>query len=478
MEPITRRQFLGTAGVALAGAAAGSRLRSAVRGPSLAERSSAASGVVAPLAYSGGLPKCTLRLAIPSGPEADAHVALAPEFTKYSKGKVTVEVEQYGRTDQYEEKYLTLMRAKSSEWDIIRVVPLDFLLWGPNGWLMPFTKYMKDPNLFNAQVFNFHDYLPALVDLISYKGQVYSFIQEASAMLLFYRKDLLAKYAGITAPPAQGWSYDEITTIATKMGAAMKAAGSKTYPFFFEGSAEQANCTLFQLAQSTGVPIMTPGFKPQFTNPKVEAAVAWAVGLERAGLVPPSVAESGYAQGITVFQQDIAAMGMQWNAGAINLVDKQQSPNIYNKMGFGVLPYSPAGGPSAKRLYASVWSLGVSTYSQFPEAAFEYATWFASPEIARETVLKGGGSSGRQSLLHEPSILATNPQYKALADSFAFYAPWPQTPAASYIVEVPMVQTGTKIFSSVPSQAGIKQDLGGLDSTILSYLKQEGISVS
>ena len=68
-------------------------------------------------------------------------------------------------------------------------------------------------------------------------------------------------------------------------------------------------------------------------------------------------------------------MGMQWNAGAINLVDKQQSPNIYNKMGFGVLPYSPAGGPSAKRLYASVWSLGVSAYSQFPEAAFEYATW-------------------------------------------------------------------------------------------------------
>ena len=231
------------------------------------------------MAYSGGLPKCTLHLAIPSGPEADAHVALAPEFTKYSKGKVTVEVEQYGRTDQYEEKYLTLMRAKSSEWDIIRVVPLDFLLWGPNGWLMPFTKYMKDPNLFNAQVFNFHDYLPALVDLISYKGQVYSFIQEASAMLLFYRKDLLAKYAGITGPPAQGWSYDEITTIATKMGAAMKAAGSKTYPFFFEGSAEQANCTLFQLAQSTGVPIMTPGFKPQFTNPKIEAAVAWAVGL-------------------------------------------------------------------------------------------------------------------------------------------------------------------------------------------------------
>ena len=138
MEPITRRRFLGQAGVALAGAAAGSRLRSALGDAGLSVSSDAASGVVAPLAYSGGLPKCTLRLAIPSGPEADAHVALAPEFTKYSKGKVTIEVEQYGRTDQYEDKYLTLMRAKSPEWDIVRVVPLDFLLWGPNGWLMPF----------------------------------------------------------------------------------------------------------------------------------------------------------------------------------------------------------------------------------------------------------------------------------------------------------------------------------------------------
>lgn len=479
MDSISRRQFLTQAGASVAGLAVASKFGPALNGSARARLGSAAgSGVVAPMAYAGELPKCTLHLAIPSGPEADAHVALAPEFTKYSKGRVKIEVEQYGRTDQYEDKYLTLMRSKSSEWDIIRVVPLDFLLWGPNGWLVPFTKFMKDPKLFNASVFNFHDYLPALVDLISYKGQVYSFIQEASAQMLFYRKDLLAKYGGVKAPPAEGWSYDEVTKISTKMAAGMKAAGLKTYPFFFEGSAEQANCVLFQLAQSSGVPIMTPGFKPQFTNSKIEQAVAWSVNLQKAGLVPPSVPSSGYAEGITVFQDDVAAMGMQWNAGAINLLDRKQSPNIYDKMGFGVLPYSPVGGPSAKRLYASVWSLGVSTYSAYQEAAFEYVAWFCSPEIARETVLKGGGSSGRQSLLHEPSILASNPQYKALADSFAFYAPWPQTPAASYIVEVDLVQTGTKIFSSAPSQPVINSDLAGLDSAILSYLKQEGISVS
>ncbi len=35
MEPITRRRFLGQAGVALVGAAAGSRLTSALKGPDL-----------------------------------------------------------------------------------------------------------------------------------------------------------------------------------------------------------------------------------------------------------------------------------------------------------------------------------------------------------------------------------------------------------------------------------------------------------
>jgi multiple sugar transport system substrate-binding protein len=297
-------------------------------------------------------------------------------------------------------------------------------------------------------------------------------------MLTFYRKDLLKKYGGVSAPPEIGWSYDEVTAISKKMLAGMKADGLKTYPFFFEGSAEQANTTLWQQAQSSGVPMMTPGFMPQLTNPKIESSVAWAVSLEQQGLVPPSVSTSGYAQGITVFQQDIAAMGEQWNAGAINLLDKSQSPNIYDKMGFAPLPYDPAGGPSARRLWASVWSVGVSSYSRYPEAAFEYAAWFSSPEIARETVLKGGGSSGRQSLLHEPSILAANPQYKALADSFALYAPWPATPAASYIMEVLLVQTGTKLWSAAPSQSVINQDLAGLDSAILSYLKQEGISVS
>ena len=70
MEPITRRQFLGTAGVALAGAAAGSRLRSAVRGPS-----------------SGGAQQCRQRGSRPVGLLGrSTQVHAAPCHTQRARG--------------------------------------------------------------------------------------------------------------------------------------------------------------------------------------------------------------------------------------------------------------------------------------------------------------------------------------------------------------------------------------------------------
>src|SRR5579875_792028 len=136
-------------------------------------RFTAAQNPVSPAAYDGDLPAATLVLAIPSGPEADAHTALASDFTKYTKGKIKVVVEQQSRDTAFESKFLTLMNSHSSEWDIVRTTPLDFLLWGPKGWLLPFTKYMDDPKLFNKNAFKVNDYPPALINLFKYKGQIY-----------------------------------------------------------------------------------------------------------------------------------------------------------------------------------------------------------------------------------------------------------------------------------------------------------------
>ncbi|HTT91247.1 MAG TPA: extracellular solute-binding protein [Acidimicrobiales bacterium] len=475
MEDISRRRFLANAGGALAGLAIGSRLANlggkATRDLNAALRLRAQS-VVSPVAYNGDLSSATIVVAIPSGPEADTHNALASEFTKYTKGKIKVVVEEQSRTDAFETKFLTLMNARSSEWDVVRTTPLDFLLWGPKGWLVSFNKFMAQPNLFNSQVFKLDDYPPAIINLFKRNGGVYSFIQTASALLLYYRKDLLAKYAGVPAPPDEGWSITELKAVAQKM----KSAGLGMYPFFFEASAPdgQAYCTAYCMAAMGGAAALGSGLKPDLATSSVESVFDWSISLQKEGLVPPGIESDGYSQGIPVFQNEQVAMGLQWDAAAATVLSQSQSPKIYDKMGFAPYPYD-LGGPSSLRLYPSVWGLGISSYSKNQEAAFAYISWFTSPDIAKQYISTGGGTTGRTTLLNEPSIVAQNPQYVALSKGLKIYKPLPPTPAAPYVVEVLLDNAGSAIWSGSQSVASA---LATYDKQALSYLKEEGITVS
>jgi len=75
----------------------------------------------------------------------------------------------------------------------------------------------------------------------------------------------------------------------------------------------------------------------------------------------------------------------------------------------------------------------VSAYSKKQEAAFSYITWFTSKEVAKDYVTKGGGSSGRASLLGDPEIVAKSPQYPAMLEGFKVYHSVPGIPEFSYI---------------------------------------------
>ena len=68
-----------------------------------------------------------------SGPEVDAHTRLAPKFTEYTKGKVKVQIEEGGRGDAYDAKFLAGMQAKTTAWDILHDNGPRFLTSGPAG---------------------------------------------------------------------------------------------------------------------------------------------------------------------------------------------------------------------------------------------------------------------------------------------------------------------------------------------------------
>ena len=95
---------------------------------------------VSPIAASGGLKETTLTIIIFSGPEADAHTRLAPKFTEYTKGKVKIQVEEGGRGDAYDAKWIPGMQAKTTAWDILHNNQHRFLASGPAGYFVPLSR--------------------------------------------------------------------------------------------------------------------------------------------------------------------------------------------------------------------------------------------------------------------------------------------------------------------------------------------------
>ena len=80
-----------------------------------------------------------------AGPEADAHVRLAPQFAKATGGKLTIRVEDVGR-DVWNSRWLTNFQSKSDAWDAVNIQSGPFKLAGPAGFLLPLNDFMDDPD--------------------------------------------------------------------------------------------------------------------------------------------------------------------------------------------------------------------------------------------------------------------------------------------------------------------------------------------
>jgi ABC-type glycerol-3-phosphate transport system substrate-binding protein len=113
----------------------------------------------------------------------------------------------------------------------------------------------------------------------------------------------------------------------------------------------------------------------------------------------------------------------------------------------------------------------VSAYSKNPEAAFSYVAWFASPETARNYVVNGGGSSGRQSLLTDPEIVNANPVYPALLDGYKVYHPLPTLESYGYVdanIIPPYIQ------AAISGETSPKEALEKATEEAKNFLKDKG----
>jgi ABC-type glycerol-3-phosphate transport system substrate-binding protein len=444
--------------------------------PADAAKPAAASGKpVSPLAASGGLKETTLTIIIFSGPEADAHTRLAPKFTEYTKGKVKVQVEEGGRGDAYDAKWLAGVQAKTTAWDILHDNGPRFLGSGPAGFFEPLSKFMGDKELFDAEAYNNDDFPKALRDVFSYDGEQMLMVQEASGLLFNYRKDLLQKY-GVPEPPAEGYDWDTfVGHLKTIQDGLQKDGKTDVYPLLL-GAKRPTHSYIHWLhyAWAKGGQAFD-GIKPTFDDPAmVEAAESMLDLMYTKKYMTEGAIGYEYPDVLTGFQQGKAVTAFQWNAAAPTFLDASKSPETAGKLGFSALPYFKDKGPKLNRFLPSPHAIGVSAFSKNQKEAFAYCAWFTSQDVARDYVTNGGGSSGRGTLLTDKDVLAKNPQFLALNEVLKQQHPFPAMEQYNYVANTILATHAGAIWSK---QETPKDGLTKAKDEATQYLKEQGVKL-
>lgn len=374
----------------------------------------------------------TITVALQVGPEADAHKRLVTEF-EAQHPNIRVQIEEIARS-VYTTQMSTALSGQSDQYDVIMFSTAHFPLWHAGGWIEPLNPYLEDPT-FDAGSYDLEDFPVGIRNIFTRDGNLFGLPQEASSYLLFYRRDLLEEY-GVAEPPVEGWSWSEYLDAARTIQDGLDADGmDDMVATVFPGSRNRNLAQyVLQNVWANGGELLDEDLRPQLEEPEaVEAVEAYVAQLQSMDITTEGVTGYAYSELLTALQQGKAAMGFQWNAAAATLLAEEERTGM--EWGFSIVPYFESEGPEAERIFPSIWGVGVSSYSRHKQAAFTYASWFTSKEVAENYVTQGGGSSGRSSLLNDPEISEQYPQYPALLQSMRYYHSLPDIPEWTFILE-------------------------------------------
>jgi trehalose/maltose transport system substrate-binding protein len=283
------------------------------------------------------------------------------------------------------------------------------------------------------------------------------------AGILYYRKDLLEKH-GEKVPAT--WA--DLTAAAKKIQDAERKAGNKDmWGFVFQGKAyEGLTCNALEWVTSYGGgTVIDAEGKVTIDNPDAAAAIELAASW--VGTISP--------QGVLNYQEEEARASFQSGKAvfmrnwpyAYKLAQADDSP-VKGKVGIAVLP---KGGGANARSAATLggWNLAVSKFSKHPKQAAELALYLTSPEEQKRRAISGGFQPTIASVYQDKDVVAANPVFTDLVDTFKAAVPRPTTVTKGKYNRV-STELWNAVHSVLSKQAKAKDSLAELKG------KLEGVS--
>ena len=301
-----------------------------------------------------------------------------------------------------------MFAAKSTDLDILNVD----VVWPGiiKDHLVDLTQYSKGAE---------KEHFPAIVANNTVGGKLLAMPWFTDAGVLYYRKDLLAKYG--EKPPT---TWDELTATAKKvMDAERKAGNGDMQGFVFQAKAyEGLTCDALEwVASYGGGSIVDATGKVTINNPKAAKALSTAAGWIGT-IAPTGVLNYGEEDARGVFQKGNSVFMRNWPY-AWSLSQGADSP-VKGKVGVVALP---KGGDGKTAATLGGWQLAVSKYSKNQKEAADLVMYLTSKEVQKDRAVRGSYNPTIVSLYKDADVLKANPFFGDLYDTFVGAVPRPAT---------------------------------------------------
>lgn len=332
------------------------------------------------------------------GADIEVCRTLMQEWTARTGHKVRIFVTPSSSTDQLA-LYRQQFGARSGEVDVLMVD----VVWPGivKEHLLDLTPYAKGVQ---------KEHFAAIVNNNTVRGKLLAMPWFTDAGLLFYRKDLLAKYK---EPVPTTW--EGMSATARRIQDAERKAGQRDmHGYLFQGKAyEGLSCNAFEWIASHGGGTFVDG-SGKITINNAQAARALDLAASWPGnIAPKNVVSFAEEEARNVFQNGDAVFMRNWSY-VWNLAQRADS-KVKGKIGVAPLPHGPNGKSVAT---LGGWQLAVSKYSAQPALAADLVMFLTSKEMQKKRALLVGSLPTYPSLYSDADVLAAAPYFASVGEAF------------------------------------------------------------
>jgi len=328
------------------------------------------------------------------------------DFNAQNKGvHVTYNSNAPADTGQLLTLLTTMLRARSSAYDVF---PMD-IIWPPefgaNGWTVPLDAKWPASDQAN--------YLPGPLAGCKYNGKLWAAPYRTDAGLIYYRTDIIK-----TAPTT--WA--EMTSMA-KANSPSKAK----YGYVWQGAQyEGLVCNFTEVLYGYGGSVLDPTNPKSVTVNSPEGVAALTLMTSWVGGISPSAITTYKEQDtLSSWQNGDAVFARNWPY-QFSLSNDPASSKVVSKFEVHNMLYG--GSNSTGHSSLGGWQYGINAFSKNPDAAWMFIQHQLAEPTQKALAVKLSLTSTLLSIYDDADVLKANPFFAKLKPVFQSAQPRPVTP--------------------------------------------------